>query len=85
MARYNRKISWVHVTFNRNGTITILFTHEKWTKGAYIGKRVRTITIQKGNYTRMHCIVRLMRYSPLVAHTLVAWDGYSVCFESRIR
>jgi len=83
MDRDNRKMTWVHITYERSGDIEITFVTERWLQHRYLGRRSRTVLIRRSKWVRMSCLMRVLSRSPKVVHTIYAWNGYSVCYERR--
>jgi len=81
MDKLNRKITWVHVTYHYTGDIELLFATERWKKGKYKGKRTRSVWVKREKCVRLVCLLRVFGMSGNVRHTILAWDGYSVCYE----
>jgi len=81
MEKSNRKLTWVHVTYEANGEIRINFATERWNDGRYLGKHIRTFVLNRHSWVRMRRLVRVMSFSTSVKYTIFAWNGYSICFE----
>lgn len=79
----NRKHTWVHVTYEANGTIEVYFVSDHWKKGRYIRRHRRIVKLTRSQWTRLSCLLRTLSYSPNVKYTIFAWNGYSVSYERR--
>lgn len=81
----NRKHTWVHITYERDGHIEIYFVTDRWKSGKYVVRHRRLIKIERSEWTRMACLLRTISYSANVKYTIFAWNGYSVSYERRLK
>jgi len=79
----NRKHTWVHITYEQNGNIGVHFVTDYWERGSYLRRHKRLIEVNRLNYTRMACLLRVLSYSANVRYTIFSWNGYSVSYERR--
>jgi len=80
----HKKRTWVHITYEANGTIEIYFVTDRWHGTSYMGRHRRLIKIRRSSWPRMSCLLRVLSYSPSVRYTIYSWNGYSVNYEKRI-
>lgn len=83
MDKSNRKMTWVHLTYERGGNIEIAFVTERWREHRYLGRTSHRYLIEREKWVRMSCLMRVLSRSPRVVHTIYAWNGYSVCYERK--
>ena len=82
MDKPNRRIVWLHVTFEKSGDIYITFIVERWEGGKYKGKRRRSCSFGRVEWERLGKLLKLVRSHGDVRYCLPAYDGWSVCFET---
>lgn len=78
-----RKHTWVHVTYDPDNTIEVIFVTDRWQGKQFIGRHKRRVCIERQRWVRMARLVRLLSYSACVRYTIFAWNGFSVSYERR--